>query len=270
MKKNTFVCSTALLISLLTSGFATASEFDAISLERLRTVKGAEGIGFGSLVVPTWSELGKLSLHLYDDQDVALYWVNADMSFYLPTTYLPIGRMQFGGIEGELHNLQPGTDQHPSLIGFVEGTWSMNGQGVGTISAVAFRIDGDGQPQPFGVINGEFLALEIVLPQVEAASPSGTGDTSPMTYRFLTVNQQAQQQVAASRAFPSIVQKARDTVRDFDFARRPADLELRIREARAMAKKRAAGATSVDTEPVLVPTQVHLAGKILAHYKIAD
>ncbi len=251
MMQQVFARSSALVLSLLVLGAsATAtSDFEGINFERLRAAPGQQGIGLGALSVPTYSELGELNVHLYDDQDVAQYWVHASMSKYLPTTFLAPERREFGGISGQLRGLESQGAPHPTFVGLVEGTWEMDGQGRGTINAVAYRIDDLGQNQPIGVLSGEFEAVAIVQGSPGYLDPPKFGEES---LAFMG---------------KSIATKARAFAASDGFASRPSDLEYRIRQARLQAQQAKGSSTS---ELPAIPVEVHLAAHVLMRYKLVE
>jgi hypothetical protein len=165
------------LLALLALGVTApvfGDELDSTSIQRLRLAPGTDGVGFGSLVIPTSKELGELGANLYDESDRPVFWLHGSLSLYMPADFAPVGREQFGGFSGLLRSPMNGQGPHPAIVGFVEGTWSLDGEGHGVLRAVAFKVDGRGDLQPSGVITGEFDVIAIHVLEVDSEEmPSG-------------------------------------------------------------------------------------------------
>lgn len=219
--------------ALLALGASTpllANDLEPSNLERLRLVRGVEGVGYGSLVMPTYNELGELSANLYDEADRPVYWLDGSLSLYIAYKPIQAGRNEIGGFSGMLREAKLDNSPHPKIIGFVEGTWSMDGQGEGTISAAVFKLDGNDQWHTTGYITGEFHALELTVRDVNPAELGAMPD-------FDAEKQRGKREVDASS-------------REVIYEGEQQDAGQRIARARRLASDSQVGAV-----PVINPSQ---------------
>lgn len=285
-------CRSIALFSLLTLGVAaplSASEqdYESIEIERLRLVKGTQGCGFGSVVMPTSQEAGQLSANLYADSRRPAYHLDGDLSLFIPI--LPFGRMRFGGFEGVIREASSTGGAHPAVVGFVEGSWTMDGQGNGTLNAISYELTANDVWRPNGAISGEFEVVERGIPDV-APSQMGSfqqrrpmrdatdgqlGSESPssaLRYCYLSERRKQMEEVQLSAEFQAKLMEARRLTDMASFGRPAQGLERRIAVARARAKASGETARANPSARRLnsVPVQPHLVGKILVKYKIAN
>jgi len=266
---------------------AGEQDFKSIEVERLRLVKGTQGCGFGSVVMPTSQETGQLSANLYADSGRPDYLLDGDLSLFIPI--LPFGRMQFGGFKGVIREASSTGGAHPAVVGFVEGTWTMDGQGLGTLNATSYELTANDVWMPNGAISGEFEVMHLGIPDVAPsqlgrvqrhrpvrdASDGQVGSSIPssaLQYCYLRERRKQMEAAQLSAEFQTRLMEARKLTDMANFGRPAQGLERRIAMARAQtraskerveSKRSASGLNSVPVEP-------HLVGKILVKYKIAN
>jgi len=264
---------------------AYAGGFGSIQAREMHQASGQEGVGFGALVLPSTSELGQLSATLYDDADQSVAYLSGTLSLYMP---IAGQREQFGGFSGTVRQLQPSPLGSPSISGWAEGTWAMNGNGQGTLQVVVTNLDAKGNSQIVAAIDGQFDAVSVSLSSIQTAGPQPIGPTTtlpvaqmspqakgqPTLTRAYSVLRRVQehiqgQQARSPRDFSRRLQKARGLFRQASFGARTPALTERIAQALRQAQAQAEDDEVITSLPA-VPTENHIEAHLGLRYKILN
>lgn len=288
----TSLLTVSLLASLALGSASPAFAGDQLSLsvERLRSAPGAEGIGFGALVLPSYAQQGQITATLYNSSDRPVYEMAGHLSLYLASQSLVAGRQQFGGLGGSLRSVTATGDPHPSFVGFVDGNWTMNGQGHGDINAMVYSINSDGIWIPLGLINGEFDAVTITSSDLGAgqvgngasgssgasccsgssnlpAMRTGLGLADGPSYGYIGAMKQALAQYELTSEFRDQIRVARAMTALDTLGRRTSDVAERIAAAREQASQEGGAGLQGG---IADSADRHVAAHVLVRYKIVD
>jgi len=284
---------TVSLLASLALGSATpafAGDLNALSVERLRQAPGNEGVGFGALVLPSYVQQGQFTATLYNASDRPVYEMAGHLSLYLASQSLIAGRLQFGGLGGSLRSVTATGDPHPSFVGFVDGTWTMDGQGRGDMNAMVYSINSDGIWIPLGLVNGEFDAVSISSSNIGAgqvgddssgstqssccagwngmpAMRTGPGLTGGQHYGYIEALKQALAQYELTSEFRDQIRIARAVTALDSLGERTSDVADRIAAAR---KQAAQAGDSGFPGGIADSADRHLEAHLLVRYKIVD
>lgn len=126
------------------------------------------GLGFGRMVMPTLVSPGLLTGVLVDEKEGERYALDATLMTLLSGGQVPGQHFAFGTLHGELSAVQddgPFNDADPGLEAYVEGTWKLGKNLLGTYEAFIYQRSKAGSLELSGVIYGRFHVAVVDAPK---------------------------------------------------------------------------------------------------------